>query len=79
MSKCQVKLSVCFHPVASLALIDPSFGSISTKVSETFCLTILPTLERVASHGSTISGSSDKTTVRFLPAEYAGEKKAYNC
>ena len=35
----------------------PSSGSISVKVSVMFCLTIRPTFDRLASHGSMISGA----------------------
>ena len=75
MLNSQVKLLVCFQEVANLGVTDPSLGLISVNVSETFCLTIFPTTDRVASHGSTMSGSSAMTTVIFFPAEKAGDKK----
>ena len=34
----QVRLSVCFHDVASLGVTEPSAGFISVSVSVTFCL-----------------------------------------
>ena len=62
-SKRQVRSSIRSHAVARRGVMLPSSGSISVSVSVTFCLTMRPTLERLASHGSTMSGSSESTIV----------------
>ncbi len=59
----QVRGSICCQEVASLGVMLPSLGSISVRVSVTFCLTIRPTFERLASQGSMMSGSSESTIV----------------
>ena len=64
-----MRLSVCFQEVANLGVTEPSAGFISVRVSVTFCLTIFPTTDHVASQGSTISGSSAITIVISFPAE----------
>ena len=62
-AKRQVRSSIRSHSVARRGVMLPSSGSISVRVSVTFCLTIRPTFERLASHGSTMSGSSESTTM----------------
>ncbi len=70
--KRQVPPPISFQPSARRGC-KPFWGCNSVMVSEIFCNTTRPILEREASQGSTMSSSSDKTMVTLLACAIAGK------